>query len=1768
MIGDLIENIHSQNEKLSQESFYELTDALFNFLTTQWPAAQIPKNNIYTFLIKQIEFLESAKPQQKNSQEFIHALHVILTIFYRLAHKNKGNHALQMLLRQAMITAIEIKDQLKQFENVDDANINDAQEEYLNLISKLEALIINPGNSQLLSHSLRQIIQEKKAFQQASKVNKFETLSPTQKMYFVEFHKLAKLALNTKIATEWKQFAMLCCRSEDTTFQLAQLIKFNLKNHITADWINNLSLSQDQLSANHELKKMRDNSVKVSAELASIDIENTRTIMGIWEQNIPLWSDPKKFQTLWNEFHREFLRLFDKHNYSSILSNTSQKIILKTIQDLTEIFDRTIKAVKGSCEYNPNYQLTNFVILLEHYRRVMNKWVSYVPDSLFINWNKNIAEARNSNLKKTILSNIKKRFEELSQSSDVDQLNPSGDFCVASAKIGNTATFTRQFVEVSVTLEDMFTLFHQNILTSLTILSPTKLNYSQFPEIIQPFLNEFRTLKTRPVTNVYGGTYESEHPLEFLSATHEYPIISIDYNLPLRNHALKFIIEHNQQTQQTYLHAKFFGQNWNDRMTVLCRLAHIETQFLNVIEKHKVAFNQAARSIELTWELTKEQTQDTTFSTLLTEVMRELSEYTFTSFTTDKAGFSQLLSKYSPIEKVNGLKRFLTSSGPTRLSNESYIKEIILPIAIAHGLPLQNCYTTFDLSELFRNGGFDSCITKPYTLAKLNKFKETYKIDIPWSAETTYGMTLLEAVLQGGCSNEEFIQLIQSNNINLSDFSVIFSVILSKNNFTLFDFFEKNNIELRNQKLTLQKLATYYSKPQYKKHIEKAIQLSNGNIDLESYGSEASNDSITLLKFALPYATTSQKADLLYNSIINYNNAQLCDAIMENAGTETLSSFDSGKWWRIYEYHREKLLRLIDSPHFSMNKPTLQLLAPDYIGIVSDILEHKPKLINDASVDIINALAVEDKIISIKILFGHNHFKLENVENVNWSQRFENQTLLEHVVEKLSLNQFARIISQANFKFDSYPNLIHLVSEKMDFMQFILMRQLPLANQHISLEKLYKLYTQDSYANLYKEMLSNNIQIIDSNYLEDSQTFTTFLNRVAPHLLIGAATTLFTQAILKKYDVTISTLLANKSKDEIIKGISSEVWIQLFYSSQETLLKYVDYKLLLTEAGKNIDLSNNASFCVDVLIMCLKNNLALYPALTNRQIQKYLSSYTYREELLSNVTVKMCLSLVKLYSINLYLLSSRSQYGSTPFLYDLLKSEFEVQDFIELFQIAKLDTNKCDEIYNTILESKKIELLIALNKQNIVFHHQTIKLQYLYDHFTNKEMTPVLLSLIQDHTRTIDFAYFKTHNLSEEFIKLFYPSLKTEEKLALFYQALREESPACKAMLELDSLTLLSSSPPYPISLDPLIQQIDLPFLLDHVKTVFQKNKRNLGFFKKVFLKALDSDIDLTNYISNATLKEMAVDYVPSTLTIDKLKYLKKQYDFSIGALSVYEQSKLLTSIINHSPSYQRQTLDEILQLIHIQTLDMSQHPHLVEKALQDKNYPFLLAFKQLKDFSDQTISMDILTSSELQANNDIADIYTDILKSVTDLGNGNNASHIPDSFLQKYHSHLNGTLLAKNFAKFICGGQTLTAEKYLELESEKVLSHLSKEQWSHISINHLTTFGDLVQSPHFKLDKVGLLAMANASFTLLEEVIAILPNLAVIKDSAADILILAEETYSEREMRKLTQLALFKDVALPANNHSSAWTGFFSQTQAPAQVPQNYSYGGYYGKA
>ncbi len=305
---------------------------------------------------------------------------------------------------------------------------------------------------------------------------------------------------------------------------------------------------------------------------------------------------------MFESYAQEVLPLIDALSWGPNLKPLTRKAIIKAVQDLCHLMDRTIKSVKGSPEYkDKKLQVERFYNLLRPFLSLCKKWHYYIPNHVFASWYTRVPNDRwwYSN-PKNMMDEIETTFNSLAKDLSERQLNASNTFSVQSAKIGSGANFDRQFSQRknSLTLEDLFTLFHQNILAITIFLgqeSSVPLEY--YPEELQILIKSFKDIRS------------NLGQIELMNSFYQHPTIVIEFNLGLQNHSAKFGIEYDRTTQKSILHINYFGENWNNRMTHIEQVADLERHFLNAQQKKAVHYDAVGRSIEFSWEFPIERIQ-------------------------------------------------------------------------------------------------------------------------------------------------------------------------------------------------------------------------------------------------------------------------------------------------------------------------------------------------------------------------------------------------------------------------------------------------------------------------------------------------------------------------------------------------------------------------------------------------------------------------------------------------------------------------------------------------------------------------------------------------------------------------------------------------------------------------------------------------------------------------------------------------------------------------------------------------------------------------------------------------------------------------------------------------------------------------------------------------------------------------------------------------------------------------------------------------------
>src|SRR6476620_4565965 len=125
------------------------------------------------------------------------------------------------------------------------------------------------------------------------------------------------------------------------------------------------------------------------------------------------------------------------------MSDLTQQIMLKQVLSLTEVIDKSIKAMKSSMEYQgqENLLVERFASLLLPYYNLMTKWMMNIPEQYYEQCTAKISRDSEYNSKDKMLEAISSGFHSMQQEREIKQLNPSGYLSVASVKLGSNASF-------------------------------------------------------------------------------------------------------------------------------------------------------------------------------------------------------------------------------------------------------------------------------------------------------------------------------------------------------------------------------------------------------------------------------------------------------------------------------------------------------------------------------------------------------------------------------------------------------------------------------------------------------------------------------------------------------------------------------------------------------------------------------------------------------------------------------------------------------------------------------------------------------------------------------------------------------------------------------------------------------------------------------------------------------------------------------------------------------------------------------------------------------------------------------------------------------------------------------------------------------------------------------------------------------------------------------------------------------------------------------
>jgi len=307
---------------------------------------------------------------------------------------------------------------------------------------------------------------------------------------------------------------------------------------------------------------------------------------------VAAFEDPKKFDTQWNTFKEDLLAYFVSSEFITRLKNANNLAKLAAVsvmRKLVDTFDVSIKAMKGSQLYEDTKKVSLFEKMLKDYNRFFEALINIIPEgSIPYGITKKEGYIR-------IIDDIlnKKTFTK-------DDLMATDSFNVGYFTIGSGTDLDYKHKPLLKptrpnTLEDIFTLIHQNLLVIINVLAvKTGITDIDRPELLRKIEKEFLMLQvplqTKQTPSLTGIELDTN-------------ALTLFYNLPLRQHSIQYILKYNKKQKNVEFTTTFFGANEKSRWEAVEGIISLMKagDLLNVVDQQR-SITSVTFSIEISNE--------------------------------------------------------------------------------------------------------------------------------------------------------------------------------------------------------------------------------------------------------------------------------------------------------------------------------------------------------------------------------------------------------------------------------------------------------------------------------------------------------------------------------------------------------------------------------------------------------------------------------------------------------------------------------------------------------------------------------------------------------------------------------------------------------------------------------------------------------------------------------------------------------------------------------------------------------------------------------------------------------------------------------------------------------------------------------------------------------------------------------------------------------------------------------------------------------------
>lgn len=446
------------------------------------------------------------------------------------------------VFKQVMIAGAEMVLALETLENEPS---DEAFTKYLNLYEKFLGTITAGIKRDVLSESFfKELAEKKHAMEMLPKIEGLG-FNPRQQALYLQLVKAQKYLINKNDHPKWEGFVRDICRDEVRANKLALMIRDLAKLGILNEWVNVSFMEAYERNGGNPDAMLDSLSQELKASeqaLASVARAHT-TIRGMKAQ-IALWQEPANFEKQFSLYQKQLASVRRAIAYDDKEPTLVKLAKLSAAKELVDAMDLSTKALEKSPLYtDKNLQAIRFKQMIIEMDKLMHEWVGFAGYDSSAFYTRRVFN--------TFLDTVK-----VDAKLGASDLSPSGRFGVNGATVdrqtpGDEAVSRNHNYS---TLEDYFTLVHQNILVSIARLNQ---ECCRSLEQHQPSMLTRLEASFKGFAKDHSDTYDAT-PVSIQIENGE---VRKQYNLPLRNHSAMIEVAQHSAREELTIKFKAFGQN-------------------------------------------------------------------------------------------------------------------------------------------------------------------------------------------------------------------------------------------------------------------------------------------------------------------------------------------------------------------------------------------------------------------------------------------------------------------------------------------------------------------------------------------------------------------------------------------------------------------------------------------------------------------------------------------------------------------------------------------------------------------------------------------------------------------------------------------------------------------------------------------------------------------------------------------------------------------------------------------------------------------------------------------------------------------------------------------------------------------------------------------------------------------------------------------------------------------------------------------------------